>query len=813
MPSTSSRQLPAPSLLGVALASGLVLGLEVLLTRVLSFTVQTAFIHLVLAVAMAGFGIAGTVVALRGVPASAEVRDLALGRASLAFAVSTVVCFAAFARLAPLVAGSFWWAFGVSALLLGPFVSGGLVVTLALATAGERVGRVYAADLFGSALGCLVPMAVLHPLGGERLVALLALGALVPAAVFFRERRRLVSAPFLGALALTGAAVALPQAAFPFRGEAWSQVSVLRQVSAREGYRMTSAFTRWNAVGRVEVFDFADVPGGPAPYPYRFYAQDDTAGALVVRWDGRDKNSGEPASAGSPIPALCTDSVWAQGYYRPRQRVLIIGVGGGLDVQCALYNAAAEVDAVEINPGVFENLRGPSFEYTGRLADIAKLRLHLRDGRSFAHGAPGGSYDLVQLSGVDTKHLLASGSLALAENLLYTEEALGDYLRLLSPEGTLSMIYFHEPLALRLLSTVLVALERHGAAEPLKHVVMHRNGSMYGLLVKRHPFDAAELADYRRGTLAQGRRFAGARVAIFEPFELLVDRPYAPLWAPDAPAAPELRAFTTAVTAGRWRDFAARYPADIHPVSDDRPFFFDIFRYSGVGVLGLPHLRAGLGALLGVLGASFLLSLAPLWRLRRQLRSAELSAVSGYFSLVGLAFLAVEIWLIHRLAMWMGHQTAAFAVVLASLLVATGLGAAFGPRLIAPLLARTRWAMLLLLVALLALGLGLGPLVEATWQAPAAVKLALAGLVSFTPGVLMGVPFPAGLEWLGRRAPEALPWAIALNFFASVVGSLLVIPLTMLWGYSALLVVAAVLYGVVAVLGMRLLAVGSEGAP
>src|SRR6185295_10076591 len=133
-----------------------------------------------------------------------------------------------------------------------------------------------------------------------------------------------------------------------------------------------------------------------------------------------------------------------------RKRVLVIGLGGGMDVQCALFHGAESVDVVEINPDSIAAVRGPFNEWTGGIGSNPRVTYHLGDGRSFAHRLRTGGYDVIQLSGVDTKNAASSGGLALSENTLYTEEAFADYLRNLNPNGVLSIVRFSDAEAVRL---------------------------------------------------------------------------------------------------------------------------------------------------------------------------------------------------------------------------------------------------------------------------------------------------------------------------------------------------------------------------
>lgn len=63
------------------------------------------------------------------------------------------------------------------------------------------------------------------------------------------------------------------------------------------------------------------------------------------------------------------------------------------------------------------------------------------------------------------------------------------------------------------------------------------------------------------------------------------------------------------------------------------------------------------------------------------------------------------------------------------------------------------------------------------------------------PGFLAGIPFPLGLTRLSGKSPQAVPWAWAVNGFASVTGTSLAIILSVEAGFSWVLFGAALAYG------------------
>ena len=172
----------------------------------------------------------------------------------------------------------------------------------------------------------------------------------------------------------------------------------------------------------------------------------------------------------------------------------------------------------------------------------------------------------------------------------------------------------------------------------------------------------------------------------------------------------------------------------------------------------------------------------------------------GYFVAIGLAFMFVEISLIQRLVLLLGHPGLAIPVVLAALLVSAGTGCylssklPFSPwgRLALPLVGIPLVLLLLLLV--------LPSWIDALLGTPFSARVAFSVGIVALPGVIMGMPFPLGLSAVARLSQAVIPWAWGINGVASVMGTILVIFIAMSLGFTWAMGMAGGLY--LAALGM-----------
>ena len=69
--------------------------------------------------------------------------------------------------------------------------------------------------------------------------------------------------------------------------------------------------------------------------------------------------------------------------------------------------------------------------------------------------------------------------------------------------------------------------------------------------------------------------------------------------------------------------------------------------------------------------------------------------------------------------------------------------------------------------------------------------------------VLMGMPMPLGIRWLGHTSSNLIPWAWGLNGSASVLGSILTVLIAINFGFNQALCVAVAFYLLAAMIASR----------
>jgi hypothetical protein len=492
---------------------------------------------------------------------------------------------------------------------------------------------------------------------------------------------------------------------------------------------------------------------------------------------------------------------------RPSPRVLLIGTRGGFRAPEALALGAVSVTALEPDATLFGLLAGQKDNPVATALADPRVRL-LNESPAMLATAKGNQYDLVDV---------ASDFLGLADvnKFAYTVEAIQDYHAVLSGDGVISIpvsIREFTVYAVRTLETVRTALLGLGVKSPRDHVIVYRSAWNARILVSKKAFSA--------GDVARLKAFAGERsfdTSIFpgmipDKVEVWNDLPSVSFEserilsssdkASDGLMEEGLRLFSADRDA-----FVRGHFFDLTPTTHDRPTFYAVLRLSELGtilkkIMLIPREELGLLINVAVLVQAVLIAALILglplirWRKRRPETEAILRAVL-YFAGLGLGFLFIEIFLIEKASFFLSDRTYAFAVVLAGMLIFSGLGSYYSSRY----LRHPKKGLTLacaIVVAWLALAwLFLDGLLIAMLGMPLAFKLlallALIAPVSFA----LGFPFPLGLYLFRGNRAHFLPWAWSLNGSFSVIATPLANLLALSAGYKMLLVFSLLLYAIV----------------
>lgn len=797
--------------LAVFALSFAVLGYEVLLMRLLSIVHWHHFAAMIISLALLGLGASGTFVTVfQGRLTARFHRAFCLN--ALCFSLGMPLCFAAAQRI-PLNPLEFLWdprqwllLLETYSLLLLPFFLAGNCLTLALTRFREILHRIYAFDLLGAGCGGLGTVLLLWYLKPEQcLVVLSALGLASAGLVLLSPHP---GRSILPGLCLTGLAVILPflglQDWIPLRVSPYKGLSTALLAPGARIVAERSGPLGWLAVVESPVIPFRHAPGmslqcTAEPPPQLAVFVDGDAMSPITRFDGRFE----------PLAFLDCLTSALPFHLLKGPRVLVLGAGGGMDVLMALSHGARTVDAVELDPNLISLVRGGVAEYSGQVYEQSGVRVHAAEARGFVSRSDS-VYDCIQVSLIDSFAASAVGGHALNESYLYTVEALGELYRRLAPGGLLSItrwLMVPPRDSLKLFATAVVALERAGVNEPGSSLALIRSWKTTTLVVKKgalSPWDLEAIQSFCEERSFDIDHCPGIGPEWANRFNMLDP--------------PPLSEGTSAILGAARTAYLDRYKFDIVPPTDDRPYFFhflkwrtipELFALRGQGGLSLLEWTSPLLVVTAIqaLILSLVLILLPLWFLRHggEARSAS-GRVAAYFAALGCAFLLLEIAFIQKLILFLGHPLVAAAVVLTSFLVFAGLGsrasAAFGRTLSKHLPNREGAPIGLTAVAVSGLAFVdvylVGLLSASFGGLGEGVRIGVTVVLLAPLAFCMGMPFPLGLSRVAEARPAWVPWAWGINGCASVLATVVTPLLAIHVGFNTLITIAAVLYGLAA---------------
>ena len=755
-------RLPLRVALGVGIVAGSTLALQVLLTRLFAAVLLYHFAFLAISLALLGIGAGAILVYVRPGWFERGGLERSLARWTAILAVLLLAIPAVLVRI-PYRGSLYDGGIGLDTVLslalvavvsALPFLAAGIVVALAVKHYVASIGRLYAFDLLGAAVGAVAMVPLLWLTDPATLIA--ATGGLVGVAV---------------------ALFAWPQAKWRWIGVGIAACAVVVTAislasSSRSLYDLADGgelAERWTPLSRLTAFPPAPA-GFDSPTPYAAVAYDQDI-AHVPAYD--------PAAGYSD---------WEQLQLGPQSigyeltgpgKALIIGGGGGRDIHNALSSGQREIDVIELNRGMRETVDEELADVSGSPYSFPRVDTEIGDGRSTL-AARDETYDQIHIGFTNTLSANAASSYALTENNLYTVEAFEEYLDHLNPGGVLnvSRLYFHSgEEALRATVLALEALRRHGVEDPERNVVTILGygigGEFATTLVRLEPYTKAELREIRE--LAEDR---GLGVAF-------------------APGGPYQREWAQLAEAKSPREFCEGYRVDVCPPTDNKPFFFnqtrpaDLFEATQWDALSRSPYQVLIVTLLILALLCALAFVLPL-RLGRGGGRPSIASLM-FFAAIGVGFLTLEIVLIQRFVLFLGFPTYALSVVLFSLLVFTGLGS-----LLAGRFADQRRALLAALtvsvVLIAASAVGLQDVLRALIDLPFGARVAIAVAMLAPFGLALGMAMPIGLRRLSALHPEGVPWAWGINGITSVLASVLAIAVAITWGFAVATLLALACY-------------------
>ncbi len=820
---------------GVFICTASLLFLEVFSVRIISVAVGDSTVYYVISIAMLGIGAAGALISVMK-----PVADAAAGarRASWFMLVAALAVFALFIGITAYndmgnrmldsalaesaavregeIPADYMRAYMyaamlgvpiVGALMFLPYLLFGLVLSVLFRSADHAtIPRLYSVDLVGACCGAVLAIVALDNWQFTSTAVFATLLPLLAALCFAMAAgsRRLV-------LGMAGGAVAgIAVLAVPGVREQMEAQPHLGSLGRTQhlyvGNTVNELWRTWTSFGRLGAIELTDTKDG---------------NRRIIMAQGSGEGHARVLPANQPIdeskirPAALPAAVrfTLEGCKAERVLVLMAGAGADMVLLDKYAGGKADITGVEIEPEVYRWLMRELDLGLKEFFDRPNIRMRGAEGREYL-ARDDTRYDCILRSFSGASRAFFAGANAAAQTPLLTTEGLSDILDHLAPGGHVTLLRQRSTDLLTIAELFrargkqnierdffLVAThERTRPIDPL----FAQNSNVFFLLVKPDGFTVAETA--RLWALAQET----GMYVYYSP-----DHP--------SPLQQEMRSYFLAPDGYQVaNDMLRAHGKAVYRVNDNRPFADDEFPMYAYRTLDFWLNRANpdfssrtnnvwnqrhrhVMIVLGLTVGSILLILAPLWYSYVRHRRARVPGTVNhlvYFAGLGAAFMFIEMGLIQKLQLLVGHPGHTIAVVLASLILFTGIGSSLSGRLFASGVLNFRRA------GLLVTGASLLTVAVVEFIMPELVglgrleKMVLAFAIPAFPAFFMGQLFPQGLAAMTKNE-ELIPLSMGVNAMTGTIASGLGVVLAQVAGYRFVLLLGCAIYLAVALMPHR----------
>ncbi len=743
--------------LGTFLIAFASLAFEVTLSRLLSVVTWYHLAFFAISTAMLGMTAGATTVYLKPGWFTKEKLNDSLAKSCIAFAlvIPFVIKILCLLRLdANISIKSIFVLFVATIACSVPFYFSGIAITVILTKYKLPIGKLYASDLVGAALGCLFVLGGLEILDAPSLLLLCgSIGALAGVSFAWHNsitKLRNINGGIFFILIIL--ALINPYTSFGIRPSFYKGQAILASDTVLE---------KWNSFSHITVLKKAQHTSKYATWGGSPKMPKKKVSGHIMMIDGGAGTLLERFNSPEDISHLRFDVTNVVHYLRPKGDVCIIGVGGGRDIHSALLFGHENVTGIEINPIFIDLLQGDFKEFAG-IANRKEVKLVVDEARSFLSKTKE-KYSIVQMSLIDTFAATAAGAFTLSENCLYTLEAWQVFLNRLNDDGIFTVSRWHSTKNLgetgRIVSLAVASLLQYGIKNPSQHIAMVTTDRISTLLLSRQPFSQQEITKLK--TVCSELQFT------------LAIQPGSP------PSNKILKKIIFADSLKKLNSAIADEPLNFEPTTDEHPYFFNMLRLGNLAPLWAARINKGVvygnlvatlylaGLILSLLLLAIATIIFPLIVKSRSERTAEkrskiLWSGALYFSLIGAGFMFVEIALIQRLSVFLGHPVYALGVLLFTIILSAGIGSFLSEYLPQ----RSPWIFaypIIMVLAILVMQFVL-PVVTSTMITFAILKKVIIAVLVVSPlGVIMGIFFPTGIRMVESVSAAETPWFWALN--------------------------------------------------
>jgi len=687
-----------------------------------------------------------------------------------------------------------------------PFFFAGICISLAISKLPEKVNKMYFCDLSGAAIGCIAFLILANYISLSHLLIIPPLLSFLASFLFslkFKNKKSIIYVVgiFLLIILLIGA-----ENFYSFRVNPYKSLfTLLRFPQSKIIERRENSFSRLEAV---ESDGARYAPGlslnfsGEIPEQLGIVTDGDGLSAITRLERGDDLERLKRIEFSDYISS-------ALGFHlarntENREKILIIGPGGGLDILGGIYNETKEIWGIEMNPNVKSLMQNNFADYSGNIYNRKGIKILTGEGRSILKGLEQ-KFDLIQISLIGSSNAASGGFYSISENYLYTVEGFIDFWQHLSDGGKLSItrwLKFPPREILRLCNIGLEALGRIGIERPENHLAVIRSWATTTLILSKKEVTVDEIniiKDFCDKRSFDVVYFPGIKEEEVNINHVLEESYYYQ----------EIKYLIDNFKEGNLKVFNDSYFFNVSAVTDNQPYFFYTLKWKNIPKIikstanWQPLIEWGNLIIFATFIQGIIFSIIfiflPLFLKRSSANKRKIKIpFLLYFASLGLGYMLLEISFIQKFILYLTNPSYSTSIIIFSFLFFSGLGSFYSKKIERNYIGSLKIIIFILCGFLIIYQFILPYIFNTTLKYSLFVRIFITMGLIFPLGFLMGMPFPLGIRMVSLinkgKGKEFIPWLWATNSFCSIIASVSAVIIALFFGFKVVAILAALIY-------------------
>ncbi len=722
--------------------------IEIISTRVSKVAFGYNFQFIILSLALAGIGVGGVLIFFLWKKIFSKKTENILAFLFIIFSLSTIFPFLIIHYANIYSNAAIKLLFFFSSFFT--YLLGGMAISLIFGYYSKKIPLLYSITFIGSAFGSLGVILILENFGTSASILfnfLLVLFASLSCFVYANLKKRFIfSLSLIILLTLLFFNQLLPNFQIACSSERKILFSESNSFSQIDAYRINPKLMgrEWGANYKWNTSSIA---------PATFRMDIDCIGITDLIEYNKSKN----------IEFISYDIRNFPHIVKNYSNVIIVGSGAGIDVARAVLANNEKITAVEINPIVVKSV-DKIVAPENNVYNSNSVNLIISEARGYISNSDK-KYDLIYIPGAKRYGGLGVTPYAFIENYLYTEEAFKTYFAHLTNDGILAfddLNWFIQ----RYAETGLKTMEDMGINPEGRVVIVQ--GEYHSVLM----FKKAEFADQEKKRIVENANVSGFSNKFLDKSDV---------------------------------DY---YLTDMVSVTDDHPFYWNQYMITNIFNPSKVKYESYLTSknemflslqYLFILFLSTLLIFALIvfvpFVLKKGLTLQKIPYLLTYFSSIGIGFMIFELTLIQKFTLLLGHPIFSISVVLTSIFLFGGIGSLiskrFGIKKLVPSIIKVIAFFAIFSIILILL---LDAITKNFSNSSLPIRMILSLVLLSVPSSLMGMLFPSGLRITELNARNLIPWMYGIDGVASILGGVMSMIISLLFGFNIALIFGVVFY-------------------